>query len=237
MKAYLINRDCAGDRLAMQTRQFAERGIEFVRVAACEDAKRNAFRWWCAVLRPPVKGELGCVASHCECYRRIVESGDNCAVVFEDDVKMNNGVKSALEMAEAECARDPQAVVLLGLHHKTKAGDDFSQKVSALRIEKETWDHCAEAYVIGREAARTLMEKQSPVRLPSDWWGYECRKGWVHLMRVVPSVCGQATDKFESSLGERFVAAEHGLCARIWWKVRRVVGVAIDTLLDGRRGW
>ncbi len=237
MKAYLINRDCATDRLEMQTRQFERMGISFERVAACESAERNAFRWWCAVLRPPVKGELGCVASHRECYRRLVESGDACAAVFEDDVKMNDGIASALAMAEAECALDPKCVVLLGLHHKTKSGDDFSTERSALRIEDETWDHCTEAYVIGREAARTLMTKQKRVMLPPDWWGYEHHKGWVHLKRVVPSVCGQATDKFESSLGDRFVAAEQGLCARIWWKLRRVVGVTIDTLLDGRRGW
>ena len=43
------------------------------RFEACRDDERSVdrFRWWCAVLRPRVKGEVGCARSHATIYEKI----------------------------------------------------------------------------------------------------------------------------------------------------------------------
>ena len=240
MKVYLINLDKDTERLAAQREQFASRGLPFERVSAHETSAYNGFRWWCAVLRPVVKGELGCAASHCECYRRMKACKAECAAVFEDDVLLSGSAKPAIGKAELFCRDNPRAVVLLGNHHKSKDGSpliDGNFSNDCFEIVPELWDNCSEGYVIGREAASKLLDIQSPVRVPADWWSYFRRKGWIDLYRIEPSVCGQQTSRFESNLGERYVCAGKRFRERVWWRMRRAVGVVVDTVMDGRRGW
>ncbi len=241
MKVYLINLDKDADRLAVQRMQFGALDVGFERVAALETAEVSGFRWWCAVLRPVVKGESGCAASHCECYRRLAASGEECAAVFEDDAVLSGPAVPAVENAAAFCRDNPRAVVLLGDHRESKDGRICSGKsLPAGRfvgIVPAEWDHCSEGYVIGREAAAKLLEMQSPVRVPADWWGYFRHKGWIDLYRVDPPVCGQQTSRFVSNVGERYVCGGRGFRERAWWRIRRIVGVVLDAVLDGRRGW
>ena len=240
MNCYLINLDRATDRLAFQKEQFARFGLKFERVSACVDdpAAVNRFRWWCAVLRPRVRGEVGCVLSHVKAGKLMLERGDPCAAIFEDDVRMSDCIVEALRLAEEVCLSDPKRVVLLGKHHRTKRGEDVAAAGSKLEIVDEDWDFCTEGYVLGWEAAKNLTEHQQRVRTYPDAWGYFQKKGWIRLSRVIPPITCQAVEEYTSSLGSRYVAADHGFIERCWWKARRAVGVLVDGLLDGGRiGW
>lgn len=46
----------------------------------------DARRFVCRYNRLPYPGEIGCALSHRECYRRLVESDNDIALVLEDDV-------------------------------------------------------------------------------------------------------------------------------------------------------
>lgn len=232
MKKYLINLAEASERLETQRAQFGRLGMEFERFEAYRDDAQllDRFRWWCAVLRPWVKGEIGCARSHVGIYEKLVESGEACSAVFEDDVVLSDAVKTALELAEQKCREDSKAIVLLGDHRKGKRGADVAEGNVELRVEKTEWDDCTDGYVVGREAAAALAKAQRRVRVPADWWAYFRRKGYVRLYRVTPPVCRQDLDRFESSLGKRYVVAEHGAVAWVWWKIRRCIGVAIETM-------
>lgn len=244
MKRYLINLAEDGERMAAQREQFAARGLEFERVEAKTEGELDAFRWWCAVLRPPVKGELGCAASHLECWRRLAASGEECAAVFEDDVKLGPSIREALAQAEAWCREHPRAVVLLSDHRRSKEGElevgsegvgsegVGSEGVGELgvRVEGTDWDECSEGYVIGREAARSLWAKEKRTRVPVDYWGYFAQKGWIELYRTVPAVCGQEKGRFGSRLGERYVVKGELWRVRAWWRVRRIIGTLLDRL-------
>lgn len=240
MTNYLINLAEDRERLVKQTEQFAGLGLRFERIEACrdDDGARDRLRWWCAVLRPAVRGELGCALSHRAAWTRMLERGESCAAVFEDDVRLSSAAVAALNQAEAACRTNPRLVVLLGDHRRDKAGEPLAPANAAFEVVSETWDDCAEGYVIGADAARTLTERQRRIRVPLDFWRYYRCKGWIDLARIVPPACGQDVASFASRLGERYVASEHGLGARLWWGVRRLVGVTLDALLDGgRRGW
>lgn len=240
MNCYVINLDRATDRLAFQKEQFARFGLKFERVSACEDdaSAVDRFRWWCAVLRPRVRGVVGCVLSHVKAAKLMLSRGEPCAAIFEDDVEMSECIGEALRMAEEVCLRDPMQVVLLGKHHRTKRGEDVAAAGAKLEIVDEDWDFCAEGYVLGKEAARNLAEHQQRVRTYPDAWGYFRKKGWIRLSRVVPPITRQAVDEYASSLRSRYMVAGRGLPERCWWKARRVVGVILDALMDGGRlGW
>ena len=241
MKLYLINLAVDGERLETQKEQFAARGLEFERVEAKTEGELDAFRWWCAVLRPPVKGELGCAASHMECWRRLEESGEECAAVFEDDVKMGERIKEALEAAEEWCRAHPRAVVLLSDHRRSFEGEmeearsAFARGATArqgVKVEETGWDECSEGYVIGREAAKRLGKKEKRTRVPVDYWGYFAGKGWIELYRVVPAVCGQEKERWGSRLGERWVVKGKRWRERVWWRMRRCIGRVVDRIIS-----
>lgn len=235
MNCYVINLDRATDRLAFQKEQFARFGLKFERVPACVDdpAAVNRFRWWCAVLRPRVRGEVGCALSHAKVFKLMQTRKEPCAAVFEDDVVFSVRVAEALRLAEEVCIKNPRSVVLLGDHKSTKSGEALAGSGDELAVVEETWNFCSEGYVIGWEAAKNLAKVQSRVRTPFDAWYYYRKKGWIRLFRVSPSICGQATDNFPSSLGSRYVIEGKGRIAWTWWKLRRVVGVLLDGILDG----
>ena len=240
MKSYLINLEEDRTRLDFQVGQFRRLGLDFERVEGRRDdrAEFSAFRWWCAVLRPVVKGEIGCALSHREIYRLMVERGEACAAVFEDDVRFSPQIGVALQLAYAACRRNPKLVVLLGDHRRLKKGEPLAAAGVPLDVVPEDRADCAEGYVLGIEAARALESEQRRVRIPADYWSYFRKKGWIDLQRVIPPVTQQATDDYASSLGRRYVVAEHGLIVRLWWKFRRFVGAFVDCVLDGgRRGW
>lgn len=239
MRNYLINLADATDRLSAQEKQFSSLSLNFERIDACRDdeCEVSHLRWWCAVLRPRVKGEIGCALSHRKVYRLIAERKESCAAVFEDDVLLSPHIIEALRMAEAACLSDPQSVVLLGKHHHSKRGEQLATAAQKINISNETRDDCTEGYVIGCRAAAALAEAQRKVRSPADFWNYFRKKKWIHLKRVEPPVCGQAVERFPSQIGERYVVAERPLCERLWWKLRRIVGITIDGLLDGGLGW
>lgn len=239
MKVYLINLAEAAERLAAQRAQFGRLGLEFERFEACRDDERclDRFRWWCAVLRPWVKGEIGCARSHAGVYGKLLASGDACAAVFEDDIICSEALPQALAAAARKCLEDPRAVVLTGDHRRCVRGEPIAAGTTEVCIEPTDWDFCTEGYVIGREAAAALARSQRRIRVPADSWGYFSKKGYVRLYRVVPPVCEQDL-RFVSSIGKRYVVAEQGLVERAWWRMRRIVGVALDTIMDGGRlGW
>jgi len=99
IKCYVINLDRSLDRLEYITQVFNECGLEFERVAAIdggllseEELKRHNEK---SVLpRELIPAEIGCFLSHRECWHRIIESNDQWAAVFEDDIilSQNSGL-------------------------------------------------------------------------------------------------------------------------------------------------
>lgn len=238
MKSYLINLEEDQTRLDFQVGQFHRLGLDFERIEGCRDyrAEFSAFRWWCAVLRPVVKGEIGCALSHREIYRRMVERGEACATVFEDDVVLSLRVAEALPMAEALCRKDPLAVVLLSDHRQGNRRDSLAGSGDSLSIVEADWDFCMEGYVIGLAAARALARAQKKIRVPADSWKYFSRKGWLNLYRFKPALCCQANEMFDSRIGDYYVVGNRPFWVKCWWKVCRAVGVILDFFLDGGKG-
>ena len=240
MKNYLINLKRDNERLQFQQEQFRVLGLDFERIEACEDdlSRMNRFRWWCAVLRSVVPGEIGCALSHVSVYAKFLREGERCAAVFEDDVKLSPAISRALELAKTACLKDPRLVVLLGDHRDEEHKGPIAPANADLSVQTADWDYCTDSYVIGAEAAHSLLRVQTHVRVPSDYWRYYRCKGWIRLARIVPHCTDQMNDRFLSHIGTYYVAADHGLLAQVWWKARRIVGVVLDCVLDGgKRGW
>jgi GR25 family glycosyltransferase involved in LPS biosynthesis len=84
MKIFLINLDARTDRLYASKNQLLKLGREFTRVTAV-DAKDVSDKD--AVVTSGVKA---CWESHRKCFEFLVESNDNYALIFEDDIEIND---------------------------------------------------------------------------------------------------------------------------------------------------
>ena len=112
---YLINLDRSPDRLASMTERLAAAGIAFERVAAVDGMTltEQEFRQQTRENRyykPLRRGEVGCQLSHLDALRRFVASGQDYAVILEDDAILDDGVAKLLADAIAlrELSTDPR---------------------------------------------------------------------------------------------------------------------------------
>lgn len=99
---YLINLKRSKDRLAFMERQLKERGIEnFVRIDAvdgrnlppCSYIVKNRYK------RKLAAGEIGGYLSHVKAMQQFLRSGDDFAVILEDDIRIEEDFKTAVEEA------------------------------------------------------------------------------------------------------------------------------------------
>jgi glycosyl transferase family 25 len=175
--AYVINLDGSVDRLDAVSQALAAAGIDFERVPAvdgrslrlqdvedCDYAK--ALRIYGRAL---TGGEYGCYKSHLECARRMLEDGHEAALVFEDDISIDQNmlavVQEALKVMDdigndwrlvnlGAPPRIASAVATLSSGHTLLAAHYFPQTAHAL-----LWS---------RKGAKQFVEQYSRVEMTAD---------------------------------------------------------------------
>lgn len=138
-------------------------------VATLYDAARNAREY----PKPLGLGEIGCYASHLECWSRIAASGDAAALVIEDDVRLDDDLAQVLrELTGAGLKFD--MIKLIG-----RAWESILRRVRSVgsrclvdyfRVPSRTG-----AYLVSGEGARKLLQARRRFFRPADvdlkfWW-------------------------------------------------------------------
>lgn len=111
--AYLINLDANPARLAASAQTLTRAGLVFDRVPGVDGRGLNlhdlpdcdpvaALRRYG---RPLKGGEYGCYKSHLACARRMLDEGQDIALVFEDDIAIGPDFRNRLEAALAHLAQ------------------------------------------------------------------------------------------------------------------------------------
>lgn len=238
MRVWVINLDKNTDRLALITERLGKQGISFERLPAIygrtlsADEKRRLvafWKWWCVRGTYPRDGEIGAVASHLAVYQRLIDSGEPCCCVLEDDDHLDARFKEQLDRIESWIEPTRPQVVLMTNYTGRDGGDIW-------RIEKSDGDSSAEAYVITAAAARNLLARNSPACTPSDVWGFWVRRKVIELYHAFPTVVPSTwrLPGYKSEVcpeGEAMVrVSEMNLIAKICWKIKRVIGLALARL-------
>lgn len=202
MKAFVINMDYNHGRLAHMKRQLSRFPFEFERVHGITPAEYGAFglKGWSHVRslianrRRLLPGQLGCTYSHLWIYHQIVEQNLPAALVFEDDVVLDERFGESVRRVEAvmDCTR-PQ----LYLFSCVEADERDCQHEEIRRI-KHAWG--ADAYLITREAAKLIIVKNEPVLVVCDTMKRFARYFGLELFRVFPISAHQDAAKFASDV-------------------------------------
>lgn len=187
------------------------------RVQALYDARRNSREF----PKPLGRGEIGCYASHLECWRRIVASGEPAALVLEDDVRLDDDLAQVL----GELLRDGPTfdmVKLIG-----RARESIRRRVRSVGtrslIEYFRAPSWTGAYLVSGAGARKLLQARARFFRPIDvdlkfWWEVDPD---FALFGIWPYPATHAG--FSSVLGKRG-PKPHGALRYRWLRIRSQVG-------------
>lgn len=144
----------------------------------------------------PKLGTIGCSLSHIKVWQTFLESNLEFAVIFEDDVSFDpNQVKTIIE----DLIRNSKLwdVVILEIHHQ---GCPLTIKNLVnnhhLAVYLVNVTHTG-AYVINRKAAKNLLEKALPIKMPVDHyftraWELDIKFTGVENPRIVYQTFGES---------------------------------------------
>jgi glycosyl transferase family 25 len=111
-------------------------------------------------------GEFACALSHHFIYRDIIEKKFKCALVLEDDARIDTALPAFLQQVEN------QNIELLLLDHR-KALVLPHQKLTfeggqvAYRVLDQPY--LASGYIVTRQGAIAIVENSLPISAPADW--------------------------------------------------------------------
>jgi len=205
MHAFIINLDSATDRWAFIQASFAGSQLVLCRVPAV-DAKtltlshaqysEKLYRWFHG--RTPNVRELACYLSHLKAMEAFLATDDKHALIAEDDLVLHPDFDATIEAA-IQYARSWNILRVTGLSRGhpmrlTKLLGDYSLCVSLGRLKGSG------GYAIDRLAARALLSRLLPMRLPYD---HALDREWFFGLRaayICPFPASQVDSPFLSSV-------------------------------------
>ncbi len=236
MKAYLINLARSTERLASADAQLRAAGIAYERIEAvdgralgwgklCHAVSR--YRFALVTGHSPSLGEVGCTLSHNLALRRLVESGESMALIFEDDVVVDGAaLREALDVVRDHARPEDPAIYVLSDHFGAESPSGGCGVMPA-------GDTCyAEAYVVTVAAARRLLFLNTPIRAPIDSWGPWAKRG-IAVWRAFPIACrqsGVASDIQGEKVAKPKRRAGWGWYVALW-RARMAAFQALDSLI------
>lgn len=192
-----------------------------------EAERSRVYSKWRTRLRYGVgltSGELGCVLSHIDFFRRVLASYEGIGMVLEDDVALGHDFAAAVqEVAERLLAADgPTLIQLPGLARDLRIGNG-NEKFVSVSESMGTY-----AYAINRSAAALLIKAFSPVMMPIDYYRYVIKHYGLNYFVYSRQVLTVNMDG-ESMVGsdrKRFTGLGLALF-RVW----RCFGIVLDRIL------
>ncbi len=189
MPVYLINIDRAAERLAEIQRQSDEFGFRFERVDGIDgtlvprdqwiDVDHDRFRRRHG--RTILPGEYGCYRSHLTALNRFLASGDEMAVIIEDDVALDIDFL-ARAMAAKEAA--PTADLIKLVNHRWNGFRPMTRSRKGDIVGRCLFgpQGSTACYLVTRGGAEKIVKSLAVMSLP---WDVAVERGWDMRISIV----------------------------------------------------
>lgn len=196
MKAYIINlKEAIGRRTHMQQRltllppslsgEFVE-AIDGRTMSKSErDENFDSERFRLRYTKEVRSGEIGCTLSHQKCYRKLVESKEDYALILEDDIVVRQNIDALVPEIEKLLNTDEPRIILLSGWYWYLGTKMIKEHYRLATVYDAFLTH---AYVINRVAADLLIEKR-PFITADDW--FYIRKKGVKMYALLPHLLDQ----------------------------------------------
>jgi glycosyl transferase, family 25 len=182
MKTFVISLKRSLDRRAAISRQLEDAGISFEFFDAIDgleltdDYLRNNVDMTIVKKWPDFlsRGAIGCALSHYSVYKKIVESGEEYALIMEDDMKLNCNIKKIIENSKNHLNNESLLLFYFQSNEKVtlykKNEIVLDEKYSLMNVDEYKWLGAAGAYVIHRDVAKKMMQIVHPIHTVADSW-------------------------------------------------------------------
>ncbi len=169
MRIILINLDRAPERLARMAGQFHGFGLPFDRLAATDgrtlseaDRARADHQARRAISRHPLSdNEIGCWLSHLRAMQSIIDSGERCAAIIEDDAALSADFPAVLAAIDSM----PRQFDFIDLHRNFRRQEIFHKVqplLPDLALGRVGYTHMRlTAYVASREGAARFIAQSA----------------------------------------------------------------------------
>lgn len=158
-------------------------------VKACFDSKKFIYRYH----RTPKGGEIGCTLSHRKCYRKLLESDEEFALILEDDVNFlyPEDVGTTLRNILDNYSNDKPYFITLAKHflYYPKKYRKLG-KYTFYRISNAYGTY---AYLINRKAAQCMLSVSRPFIVADDY--PYIRKRGIQVKGIYPTFTVDASVK------------------------------------------
>lgn len=144
-------------------------------------------------------GEIGCTLSHYECYKRLLASDQEIALIVEDDIGFDDDTPLEDLLKEAVlCMKreEPLVFLLLSFFDYTGKGIPIKEGYFVYNVYKAA---STTIYLINKQAARIIVSAGPPYWIADNWSLFR-RKG-VHLRALWPSVAYHKEGTLGSTIG------------------------------------
>ena len=180
MKTYVINLPKDTERKTYMTKILQEQNIkDIVFVDAIYgknlslQEKEQLFdskKFTAKYAKLPNDAQIGCTLSHRKCYEELLNSGENCCLIFEDDIVPKSSILSVTEKIEkfVTTSDEPVIILLSGWFWYTK-----KISIDYILLGQLYSGFLTHSYMINEKAAKVLLE-QKTYYVADDW--YEFRK-------------------------------------------------------------
>lgn len=144
-------------------------------------------------------GEIGCTLSHYECYKRLLASDQDVALIVEDDIGFDDHIpfedllKESVRYMERE---EPLVLLLLSFYDYIGNGTKLKDHYMVHTVYKAA---SATIYLINRQSARIIVSAGPPYWIADDWSLFR-RKG-VHMRALYPSIALLKENILDSTIG------------------------------------
>ncbi len=207
---YAINLDRIPERWERLRGQAVRYGLNVVRIAAVDgsaiaehervDFHPHQFMYHNG--RTLLAGEYGCYRSHLIALERFIESGDEMAIIMEDDIDLN---PQLIPRSIAAIKAVPGMGLVKLMNHRAVGFRPVSQTA-----EKDMVGRClhgpqgsAACYIVTRKAAQKLLVTLRPMLLPFD---VALERGWstgVQTFSTQQNLAEFSPFKRDTTIGRR----------------------------------
>ena len=239
---YIINLDRAQDRWNATSEKFRALGLNVIRIPAIEGKDLifphpdfAVWRYFFLYGRKMSPNEVGCYFSHIKALKAFLETGKEHVMICEDDVfplpELGDVIHDAMQYSHSW-----DLLRLNGL--KPTKGKNFATLSHGFRLCCDLKTASGNgAKIVNRHAAKTIIKKCLPMRLPHD---VSLFYGWPIGIREVtiqpfPVLLNEMTHN-DSTIGERFrypilhpasfrhvISLPYRICSRTTRKIQRIL--------------
>lgn len=246
----MINLDRSPERLQHFVKQADNAHLEVTRIAAVDGAamtveERLAVSSRHPQFQPLNAGELGVFLSHRLVWRTLVESGDACAAIFEDDALLATDLGELLAGIDANPPRGDVIKLETTLRPVALGGEGVALGGRYEGHRLASWHGGTAGYVITRAGAMRLLTMTEPVADTVDQVMFNPLSRisrTLDVVQVSPAPCVQFDILYRADESEAFATTikrrrRNGLFHYgMWGDLRRVLQRLAEQLLREFRG-